>query len=323
MKKIIGLVVCACLTICLVSCGENESKTVTGSLEEAFDTSATIEETVLVDSNGIKITAKDLTYSDYSADVNIEIVNNSGKSISVHANTLGYSWNSVNGIMIEDGYIGCDIPNGETAVDKVSFDYSQLEANGIKTLADIEIGFDISDSEYNDIYKGIAKIETSEKNSYDYEKNYYQDTISSDNFSNKYDYKIEKFETDTIFDVSNIKVISETVIVNQDEDPILFLELVNGTDKDYNISASNIYINDRLVEEYVWDSNNVRAGKKSIFDFDLALLLESTDIDVSNINKISDVKFTIEINDAKTYSEVYSGELEIAIPNVPVTIEEN
>ena len=62
-----------------------------------FKTSATIEETVLVDEGGVKITATGLTYTNYSVDLALTIENNSGKNLSFVTGSLGYSCNSVNG----------------------------------------------------------------------------------------------------------------------------------------------------------------------------------------------------------------------------------
>ena len=47
-----------------------------------FNVDATLEETVMVDEGGVKITATGLTYTDYSVDLDLTIENNSGKTLS-------------------------------------------------------------------------------------------------------------------------------------------------------------------------------------------------------------------------------------------------
>ena len=68
-----------------------------------FNVDATLEETVMVDEGGVKITATGLTYTDYSVDLDLTIENNSGKTLSFVSGSLGYSCNSINGYMVNDG----------------------------------------------------------------------------------------------------------------------------------------------------------------------------------------------------------------------------
>ena len=39
---------------------------------------------------------------------------------------MGYSCNSVNGFMVDDGYLNCDVANGKKANDTISFSYDEL-----------------------------------------------------------------------------------------------------------------------------------------------------------------------------------------------------
>ena len=68
-----------------------------------FNVDATLEETVMVDEGGVKITATGLTYTDYSVDLDLTIENNSGKTLSFVSGSLGYSCNSISGYMVNDG----------------------------------------------------------------------------------------------------------------------------------------------------------------------------------------------------------------------------
>ena len=68
-----------------------------------FKKTATIDETVLVDENGVKITAKELVYGNYAVELTLIIENNSDKDLSFIANSIGYSCNSINGYMVPEG----------------------------------------------------------------------------------------------------------------------------------------------------------------------------------------------------------------------------
>lgn len=119
-----------------------------------FRTDATLAETVLVDENGVKITATGLTYTAYSVDLELTIENNSGKDLSFVSGSLGYSCNSVNGYMIDGGYLNCDVADGKKANDAISFGYDALMLYGINEIADIEIGISMTDNDYNTTYTG-------------------------------------------------------------------------------------------------------------------------------------------------------------------------
>ena len=99
-----------------------KDSTVAASTRE-FSRKATIEETVLVDENNVKITATELTYGNYAFELALVIENNSDKDLSFIANSVGYSCNSVNGYMISDGYLNCDVAAGKKANDRIMIDY--------------------------------------------------------------------------------------------------------------------------------------------------------------------------------------------------------
>lgn len=80
---------------------------------KSLSTNAKIEETVLVDESGIKIIANALNYTQYSVDVDLTIENNTEKDLSFCCGTMGYSCNSVNGYMTNDGYMNTKVGAGK------------------------------------------------------------------------------------------------------------------------------------------------------------------------------------------------------------------
>lgn len=158
---------------------------------EPFNRNAALDETVLVDEGGIKITATGLTYTDYSAYLALTIENNSGKDLSFVSGSLGYSCNSINGYMIDDGYLNCDVSNGKKANEVVEFVYDALMPYGINEIADLEIGFTITDDDYNSTYTGPRALRTSAADAHDYGTDHYQQTITSSAAMNTYE-SVEK-----------------------------------------------------------------------------------------------------------------------------------
>ena len=155
MRKIISIIAAVMMALALTACGnpspapadtkdggnnqENEVIDQGGEgLTPVF--SATINETVLVEEKDVKITATELTYTGYSAELELLIENNSDRDLSFYAGTLGYSVNSVNHYMIADGYLGEDVDAGMQARATMSFGLDQLMMYGITDIADIGLG---------------------------------------------------------------------------------------------------------------------------------------------------------------------------------------
>ena len=192
-KKWLPVIACSML-LTLTACGMQENKrsenyesndgkmnagTVTGEAGfQEFQKTASIEETILYNSDDILITATELGYTDYSADISVVIENNSEKDLTFISNSIGYSCNSVNGYMIADGYINSSVAAGKKANETLSLSYDMLRLYGIFEIADIEIGFDISDDEYNHIYTGPCQVRTSIADQYDYQRQSYREQSS-------------------------------------------------------------------------------------------------------------------------------------------------
>lgn len=84
---------------------------------------------------------------------------------------MGYGVNAINGFMVSGGYLNCEADAGESIDEEMSFDYEELILLGMKEIADIRVGFTISDEDFNNIYTKPVQIKTSLADSYDYSKN--------------------------------------------------------------------------------------------------------------------------------------------------------
>lgn len=283
------------------------------TLGEFFET-AEIEETVMIDENEVKITATGLKYTSYSVELELDIENNSDKALSFISGSLGYSCNSVNGYMISDGYLNCDIAAGKKANDSISFSYDGLMLYGITYISDIEIGFYTSDDDYNYTYYTPRQIKTSAFERHDYSKNCYQETISSDAAMNTYNYDITYFSTDNLYNENGVKLISSGIMVNHDGDAILLVELENTNDSMINISIADIAINGLTVCSSNWSSNTVNAGKRCIVDVDLSSALDSEYWYIYGIKEVGLVSFSLKQRDANGDDITEKMPIEIAVP---------
>lgn len=345
MRKIISLLLVLLLVFSLVACGNtNESNstdtptsTPTADSETSgnetptddeshidfepreFKKTATIEETVLVDESGVKITAKELTYSNYAAELILVIENNSDKDLSFIANSVGYSCNSINGYMIPEGYLNCDVSAGKKANDTISIGYDTLMLYGIYEIADIEIGFDISDDDYNHTYTSPRTIQTTAVDSYNYETPYYRENIASKESQAEYDYSVPYFSADAVYEESGLVIASQAVMENKDGESILLLEVVNTTDEIVGVSTTNIDINGLRVCDSTWSYDSINPGKTAIVDIDLSSVLEPEYWEIYGIAEVGNVALKISFKDGDSNEVANPAHISIDIPGAEST----
>ena len=257
--------------------------------QELFNVNATLGETVLVDEDGVKITATGLTYTAHSADLALTIENNSGKNLSFVSGSLGYSCNSINGYMVNDGYLNCDVANGKKVNDTISFSYDALMLYGINEIADMEIGFSMTDDDYNSTYSGPRQMKTSVFDTHDYTTDHYQKAITSGAAMSAYGYEVAHFSQDALYDQNGVKLLSSGLIRNQDGETALLLELENTTDSIVYVSTSDIAINGLVVNSSTWSSDAINPGKHRIVEVVLSSVFDDAYWDAYGLTDVGSV----------------------------------
>ena len=286
-----------------------------------FRTDATLAETVLVDEGGVKITATGLTYTAYSVDVALTIENNSGKDLSFVSGSLGYSCNSINGYMVNDGYLNCDVANGKKANDTISFYVDALMLYGIDEIADLEIGFSMTDDGYNTTYSGPRQLKTSAFDAHDYGADPYQETITSRAAMRAYGYEIAHFTQDALYEQKGVKLLSSGVMTNQDGEDALLLEVENTTDSMVYVTTADIALNGLLVRSGSWSSDAVNPGKRCIVKVELSSVLDPAWWAVYGITDIGAVSLSLAQR-SQDGAELAAGvPVEVVIPGVNASFD--
>lgn len=239
-----------------------------------FDESATIEETVLVDQDQVRITATELVYSGYDVKVKLTIENNTNKTLTFYSNTYALSCNSINGCMINDGYLSSEVGAGKKSVETVGFGVSSLQLYGINVIADIELGIYAQDEEYTKTFYEITPIYTSAADTYEYRESAYRDAITSDGAMSEFGYTIPAFTTETGYDQENVKIESLTVAEKEDGKQIAFLEAVNHGQEPVNVVINAVSINGLALHSSEIAACTVMPGKRGIVTLSLESALE-------------------------------------------------
>lgn len=262
-----------------------------------FKKKAQITETVLFDENNVKITATGLLYDSYDVEVEVLLENNTTKDLSFVCGSSGYNCNSINGYMVQDGYMFCDVAAGKKARDAVSFSYDELMLCGITEIADIELGFDIYDDDYNDIYTGPRQIKTTIADSFDYDKPYYQTNMANPAFQDAFHCSVDYFATDKLHDQDGISVLSQALVVTQNGTPMLLLEVLNASSEMVYVTAEDIAINGLVCSDSLWFSNAINPGKRLIVGIELSSILPETYWNSFGIKEIACVDITLAVED--------------------------
>lgn len=240
----------------------------------------TIEESVLLDQAGIKITAKG--FSDDSLwdnEIKLLIENTSDVNLTVQVRNF-----SVNGYMI-DPSISADVAVGKKANDSISFSQSDLDKCGIKTIADIEFTFHIFNSDTWDTYldSDIIQIKTSAADGYIYT---YDD--SGEEVYNKNGIRIV------------VKGLSEYDSIFG---PGIILYIHNDTSKNITVQTRDVSVNGFMIDASF--SPDIAAGKHCVS----SITFFSSDLEENEIREIQSAELYFHIFSSDTWDTIADSDI--------------
>lgn len=341
-KKIITALLAAAIAISLTACGEAQETQKTDSAEdsktqsedmdknkadvenenddkssgvqmEGLKTTANIGETVLIDENNIKVIATDLEYTDYSVDLNLKIENNSDKDLSFISGSVGYSCNSVNGYMVDSAYLSADIAAGKKSNESISFSMDELAMYGLTEVADMQIGFDIKDENYESVYCGIGQIKTSAADSYDYSADTYCESVNSGVLERVYGCAIDYFSQDELYNQNDVRITSEALMTNKDGEKAVLVEIQNDSQEQVYGVAANISVNGLVLYSSMWSGDLINPGTRRVMDLSISSMVDESCMEAFGISDIGDFTFSFVTKDADFDDITESQEISIAI----------
>lgn len=272
MKKTWSLLLAFLMVISLASCAEpsgGESQ----SEDNPENKAVTISESVLLDENGVKITATGLDSGIFGAELKLLLENNSGKDLTVQCRNA-----SVNGYMT-DTMMSVDVADGKKANDTVTFSNDDFEACNITTIADIELSFHIFDSDW-DTYLDTKPIQIK--------------TSAAEGYNYTFD-----DAGDVVYDENDIKL----VVKGLDKDGSIFghniiLYIENNSDKNITVQTRDVSVNGFMADTTI--SATVVAGKRMIDE----ITIMSSSLEENEISEIKDVELSFHIFDADSWDTI-------------------
>nr|MCR5688598.1 hypothetical protein [Lachnospiraceae bacterium] len=291
------------------------------NLFELFNKEAQIEETVLYDENDVRIIADSLSYGNDDAELNLTIENNSDRKLTILAGTLAYDFNAVNRVMAHDGHLSAEVEPGQSAEEKMTFSYTNLYFLGALEIAELQVGFGITDEEYNNFDTGPITIRTSLADSYDFDNRDYISNLKNPFAKMDYEYKLEHLNEGDIYNSDGVRILSEGYVINSEGHRALALEIKNDLDKDIYVHATDWSLNGEFIYGPVFLNEHITAGNRTIAVADLDSLIETAlgldepteeELRERGFDELDSVSMTIEVYDGKL-REISEGTLDFSL----------
>lgn len=254
--------------------GEAESNGA-GSTTKGSNSTPTIEETVVYEKDGIKITAKEYTTESIWGDgIKFLIENDTSKNLMVSCKAL-----IVNNYMISDLF-ATEVAAGKKTNEIMHLSSSQLKQSGIDVIGLIECYFHIYD---NDTYDTVADTECISIKTSLYNQ---MDTTADES-------------GEVLYDKGGIKIIGKYVNDSDFWGSAALFYIQNTSGKNVGIQTENVSINGFTFDAALF-SATVYDGKKS---YDKMTLL-SSELKENGIDSVNEISLKFKIYDPDTYKEI-------------------
>ena len=261
---------------------ENTAKSDESQEEVTMDATKTgeisIEEQVLLDQDGIKITAIEYVADSIWGDgIKLLIENNSDKTVGIGCETL-----IVNDYMI-DNLFTTTVAAGKKDNETLDLYSSELEAAGIENVGQIEIKFYLYDADtYMTTY--TADMVTIQTSAYDE-----MDVTPED-------------AGQELYNQDGVRIVGKYVDENSIWGSAILLYMENNSGKNIIVSCDKLSVNGYMITSFLYSTIN---DGKMIID-DIALL--SSDLEENGIESIEEVELVFDIIDAESYSTITSSD---------------
>jgi len=263
-------------TKAIVTDDSNETTDTDVETEETTETSettenivTTIEEQVILDQKGLKITAKEyVTDWVFSDSIKVEIENNTKKDLTVACRGL-----VVNGYVISDWFAE-EVSSGAKCISEISLSSSQLRAAGIKKVGEVEIYFTAYGSNYKNIFKNPVHT-----------------TIKTSNYD-EMDTSPEITGTE-VYNKNGIRIVAQYVDEDSFWGAAILLYIENNSKKEVTIYLDKMSVNGYMVDGLM--STTIFPNRKSID----SVTIFGSSLTESDIESIDDVEMKLKIHDSK------------------------
>lgn len=239
----------------------------------------TVEEQILLDKDGLKITLKSMSEDEiFGPSFKLLVENNMDKTVGVQTRNL-----SVNGLMMESMF-SAEVAPGKKSNEEMIIIMNDLEIASVTTIKDMEFNFTVFDAgTWNTIFDSdTIHIQTSADKSF-----------------------VQAYDDSgfTAFDKDGFKVVIKKLV---SEDSFwgadIYVYIENNSNKNATIQIREMSVNGYMLEPIF--SSDVLAGKKA---FDTITFMEQ-DLTDNDIKEIDTLEFKFHIFDMDSWNEILDSE---------------
>lgn len=252
---------------------EKEETSQDSKEEQKPQGSITIEEQELFSYNGLTLTATEYVDDSWGEGVKILVNNETDKKLTVSCYT-----SIVNNYMTDASFYST-VAAGKKANESLTFYDESLERSGIDTIGQMELYFEVYETEtYDTFYESdIIVIKTS---AYD-------------------DMQIKKMDDgQELYNKNGIKIVGRELAEDEYMGTSLVLFIENNTGDNIVVSTENVSVNGYMVSSFMY--GDVSAGKMSVE----SLTFYESDLEENDITSIEEIEFEFRIYNAKTYDDI-------------------
>ena len=234
----------------------------------------TIQEAVLVEQNGLKITAKEYVIDSIWGDgIKLLIENESEKDWTVSIRAL-----IVNDYMVSDLF-SATVAAGKKANETMNISSSDLKAAGIDSIGKIEVQFHVYDDDdwMTSFDPDMVEIRTS---AYD-----------------KMDTKADDSGTE-LYNAGGIRIVGKTIDENSFWGAGILLYIENNSGKNIIVHCDDMSVNGFMITPYF--SCTVVNGKKAVDN----ITILSSDLEENGIESFDEIELKFRITDADSYMTI-------------------
>ncbi len=251
-----------------------EAASETETSTETAAPGTTIDEQVLIDDNGVKVTAVEyVTDSIWGDGIKLLIENDTSSDIGVGCDAL-----IVNDYMITDLF-SATVAAGKKANEVMYLLSSELRAAGIENVGQIEI-----------------YMHTFDADSYSTIKNFPCSVIKTSAYDNM-DMTVND-EGKELYNGDGVRIVGKYVDENSFWGAAVLLYIENTSGRNVTVHCDDLSINGFMITPYF--SSTIYDGKKAIDD----ITLLSSELEQNGITSIDDIELKFRIVDSESYSTI-------------------
>lgn len=235
---------------------------------------ASITEQVLFETDGIKVTAKEIVDGFLGPELKILVENDSNKDITLELDDI-----AVNDYMMS-AFLYEDVAAGKKSNTSFSIFSSTLKDAGITNIGKLDLYFYIIDQNtYDRLYESDGiEIKTS--------------------LYDKMDSTVD-ITGDEMINQDGIRIVGKGLSKDSIFGSGVVLYIENNSNRNITISSDNLSVNGYMITSFL--HRPVKANKKAVD----TIILSSSDMEENGIEQIDELALSIEAYDSDTYSTIF------------------